>query len=111
MDNYKFAEKFTDAWKTNLPIEATEKTLNAEWGGGKPGQYFRCALCGYKFVLGDVVWPIYTNDIAGASGNPFVCNSCYTTRDEVVKKWKNKWAKWRQIHEEEEWWWFRGRCS
>jgi hypothetical protein len=54
----------------------TEHDLNARWGGDAPGKRFRCGLCNYKFQLGDYWRWVYTNDIPGAGGNPFICESC-----------------------------------
>jgi hypothetical protein len=83
------------------PWIATEKDVHASWSGGKDGKYFRCALCGYKFKVGDTVRLQYTNDVPGAGGNPLVCQKCDGTKEEIV-------AKWRAMHEESKgrWWWF-----
>lgn len=32
---------------------ATEEDLVARWSFGKPGEKFRCYLCGHKFKIGD----------------------------------------------------------
>jgi len=80
---------------------ATEKHLKAHWLGGKPGEFFRCALCGYKFKIGDLFRIQYTNDTPDAWGNPLVCVVCDGTKEEIV-------AKWRQMHKDakEKYWWF-----
>ena len=80
---------------------ATIKDVNGKWSGGKPGEFFRCAFCGYKFVLGDKWRCQYTNDIPGAWGNPLICEKCDGTKEEVVEKWK-------KMHQEvkEKYWWF-----
>jgi hypothetical protein len=58
------------------PQIATEHDLIANWGGVGPGVKFRCGLCNYKFQLGDYWRWVYTNDIPGAGGNPFICENC-----------------------------------
>jgi hypothetical protein len=88
---------FTDG----KPFVATEEDLKRPWMGGKRGEYFRCFLCGHRFVPGDVVRWQFTNDIPGAAGNPLVCKACDGTKDEVV-------AKWKAMHSEVNgrMWWF-----
>lgn len=41
---------FTD----QKPRVATEEDCTARWSFGKPGQNFRCSLCGYRFKVGDI---------------------------------------------------------
>jgi hypothetical protein len=84
------------------PRTATEKDLAGPWLCGKPGEYFRCALCGYKFHLGDYWRCQYTNSVPGAYGNPIVCKDCdCEDRDQLIEKW-------RKMHEEakSKYWWF-----
>lgn len=75
---------FTDG----KPRRATEHDLKARWSGGKPGDFFRCCLCGYKFQLGDYWRWQYTNDTSGAGGNPMVCEKCDGTKEEIVAKFR-----------------------
>lgn len=86
---------FTDG----KPRIATQEDLQANWGGGRSGEYFRCCLCGYRFKEGDYWRWQYTNDIPGAGGNPLVCKKC--DGPDVIEKWKqmHKEAKGRM-------WWF-----
>jgi hypothetical protein len=91
---------FTDG----KPFIATEAHCKGKWGGVPNGLHFRCAFCGYKFVLGDTVRWQYTNEYRGASGNPLVCVKCDCPKDELI-------AKWRAMHEEANgrMWWFTQR--
>lgn len=89
---------FTD----QKPHEATVEDLNARWGGGKPGERFRCMLCGYKFKLGDIFRWVFTNDIPGAIGNPLVCQKC--DGPDVREKWKKLNE---EFYRDQKFWWFR----
>ena len=73
---------FTDG----KPWTVTEKDLTIRWSCGKPGERFRCYICGHKFIVGDVVRWQYTNDTPGAAGNPLVCAAC--DGPDVIEKWK-----------------------
>ena len=88
---------FTD----QKPFIVSEKDLKTRWGGGKPGEYFRCGLCGYRFCLGDTARWQYTNDTPEAWGNPMICEKCDGPREEIITKWK-------RMHEEAKsrMWWF-----
>jgi hypothetical protein len=63
-------------WTDGKPFIAHAIDLKTRWNSGKPGEYFRCGLCGYKFAVGDTVRWQFTNDTPGAGGNPFVCKCC-----------------------------------
>lgn len=89
---------FTDYLKV-----ADERVCNAPWLCGKNGRYFRCALCGYKFKVGDLYRAVFTNDTPGASGNPVVCEKCNGTNEEVKARWGERVAQWRS----DLFWWFR----
>lgn len=67
---------------------ADKQKLSCNWSGGKPGERFRCALCGYKFVLHDYFRWVYTNGLSDGryGGNPLVCFSC--DGEDVVERWK-----------------------
>lgn len=90
---------FTDG----KPWTATEKDCKAPWSGGKNGSRFRCALCGYRFKVGDRVRWQFTNDIKGAGGNPLVCKSCDGTKEEIVAQVRAGYAAMK----EDKMWWFR----
>lgn len=87
---------FTDG----KPFIVTDADCHKRWGGGRDGKFFRCYLCGHKFVEGDVVRWQYTND-TDAGGNPMVCEKCDGTREEIL-------AKWEAMHAEANgrMWWF-----
>lgn len=68
------------------PWVATKEDCRQKWGLGAPGEKFRCALCGYKFCVGDRVRWQFTNDVPGAGGNPLVCEQCDGPKEEIVKK-------------------------
>lgn len=91
---------FTD----QKPRYATEDDLNGNWGGGPPGKYFRCYLCGHKFKLGDYWRWIYCNDKSPSWGNFVVCEKC----DGPDVKERRK----EQIKEaEQRFWWLRRQPS
>ncbi|MDB6104090.1 MAG: hypothetical protein JWO52_4089 [Gammaproteobacteria bacterium] len=71
-------------WTSGKPFVATERHCKLRWGCGKPGELFRCFSCGHKFVPGDVVRWVFTNDIPGAGGNPFVCASCDAPNEQLA---------------------------
>jgi len=64
---------------------ATEANCKAAWGGGKPGERFRCYLCGHKFAVGDMFRLVYANDRPGTAGNFIVCDKC--DGPDVVERW------------------------
>ena len=66
----------------------SEEDLKSRWYGGKPGEYFRCGFCGYKFNPGDLWRCVYTNDTPGAAGNPLVCEICDAPREVLIDRWK-----------------------
>ena len=82
---------------------ADEKTCYARWFCGKPGEYFRCGFCGYRFVVGDKYRLLYTNDIANAPGNPIVCEKCNDTTQSLRDKWRHKWVEWNRMKQDELW--------
>lgn len=85
------------------PFVATEEHCKLPWGLGKEGSKFRCTLCGYKFMVGDIVRWQFTNDVAGASGNPLLCKKCDGTKEEIV----NKMVELRKEFMSERFWSFR----
>jgi hypothetical protein len=87
------------------PRVATESDCKARWLGGKPGEYFRCAFCGHKFVVGDTWHGIFTNDIPGAHGNPLVCDKCYDGNNQnTAAKWLQLHTQWKELRKKH--WWF-----
>ena len=74
----------------------TKEDLSATWGRGGA---LRCCMCGYVFLPGDAARWQYTNNVAGAEGNPIVCEAC--DGPDVVERWK-------QMHElaRTKFWWF-----
>ena len=75
----------------NLQQIASLGDFQHNWLGGKPGDYFRCAFCGYKFKIGDKYRIVYTDDIAEAPGNPTVCERCDGPDSDVRARWQRKW--------------------
>lgn len=87
---------FTD----QKPRVATAEDLRMPWGGGAPGERFRCYLCGHRFAVGDEWRWVFTNGTPGAaSGNPIVCAKC--DGPDVVERW-TKHAR----EAETRFWWF-----
>ena len=76
------------------PQVATEKHLALRWSGGKPGERFRCYLCGHKFQVGDV-WRFVLSTVWI---NFLVCEKC--DGEDVVDRWAQKIAELR----EKAWW-------
>lgn len=92
---------FTDG----KPWIATTKDTQTRWSSGKPGEHFRCGMCGHNFVVGDQVRWQYTNDIPNAGGNPLVCAAC--DGPDFVERWVAKFAEWDVIATDPKWWRFR----
>lgn len=73
--------------------KATENDLKARWNGKKPGEEFRCYLCGYKFKVGDIWRWVYgsnrkvtaPNGITWGVCNFIVCEDC--DGDDVLDRW------------------------
>jgi hypothetical protein len=59
----------------NTPKIATEDDTKLRWSGAKPGERFRCVLCGHKFVAGDSYTIVYANDLPHTYGNPICCTA------------------------------------
>lgn len=85
-----------------VPWIADEADCQTSWSGGKNGKYFRCYLCGHKFIPGDRVRVVYSNNTP-AHGNPKVCENCDAGDEEVL-------AEWQRMHNEAKtkYWWFSG---
>jgi hypothetical protein len=96
------ASNFFNTWKV-----ATEKDCSAEWSCGKPGEYFRCALCAHKFVPGDEFFVLYTNDLPEAGGNPILCVKEKGSIEEMRTAWKARCAEWHKRQKDSRFWFFR----
>jgi hypothetical protein len=96
-------ERRQPGWPFGEPWVATEKDVTLPWSGSQ--RNFRCAWCGHKFKLGDVVRCVYTNggseDTRGISGNPFACAACEAPREEMLAKLRAMRAEY-----EARFWWF-----
>jgi len=90
---------FTDG----KPHIATAEECKAPWGGVKNGKNFRCGFCGHKFVPGDKYRWLFTNDMPGYGGNPFVCERCNDTTTVLRQRWREKCDEYKSP----KWWWFR----
>lgn len=95
-------------WTNGKPFVATHEHCHVtRWSCGKPGERFRCGLCGHKFVPGDTVRWQYTNDTPGAGGNPFVCQTCDSGRDANIAEILKRRAELKA----DRWWWFTGNAN
>lgn len=90
---------FTD----QKPRIATQDDIDAPWSGEKH-KNFRCAFCGHTFVVGEYWRWVFTNNVAGAWGNPTVCLTC--DGDDVIERWKEKWIQYKKLNDD--FWWFLG---
>jgi len=70
---------FTD----QLPRIANEDDVKMSWSGGKNGKYFRCKLCGHKFIVGDQYRFVFCQRFT----NVIVCKDCDGTNEEVREEW------------------------
>ena len=86
------------------PRKATEKDLKASWLCGKNGIYFRCAFCGYKFVVNDYYRIIVTNDIPDAYGNPIICKKCNDKYNGNTSDLRELWREKHRIAKTDFWW-------
>ena len=91
-------------WCGGKPQIATEEDCKAEWSGGKSGKYFRCNLCGYKFVPGDHWRFVPTN-----KANVFVCINCDGSNTDVREAWYKMWDDIKKMREGKYWWFFYKR--
>lgn len=92
----------------HTPKVADKAVCEARWSCGEPGQFFRCGLCGHKFIIGDEYTIIFTNDMPKAGGNPIVCKTCNgNTTEETRQKWKAHCAEFAVS--KEKFWFFHKR--
>lgn len=91
------------------PWDATEIDIRTPWYGHPKN--FRCGFCGHKFVVGDEVRSLYTNDTR-ATGNPLACSSCVNQHNGDKEALRQAWIR---LHEEfhaareGKFWWFYRR--
>jgi len=64
--------RFTD----QKPRIVSEEELEAPWGGDKPGERFRCWLCGHKFELGEYWRWVFGGNHEPPLANFMVCMKC-----------------------------------
>lgn len=62
-----------------------------------------CYMCGYNFKVGDNYRRVYSNDTP-AHGNPMVCQACDGEDAEVVARWTEKHAQFKEMAKS--FWWF-----
>lgn len=79
------------------PRVATEEDVRMPWSGGANGKYFRCKLCGHKFVVGD-----YYRFVFHRYGNIIVCQGC--DKDDPVAEWTRIHEEWDKLKEGKFWW-------
>jgi hypothetical protein len=81
-------------WTKNVPQIATKEHCSIPWNGGKNGKYFRCYLCGHKFVPGDNWRFIYGKNVCR---NIFVCRECDGPDEELRQKFADIEKKYSWI--------------
>ena len=69
---------------------ATKEDVKMSWSVGRNGKYFRCYLCGHKFIVGDYYRFIFGQ---GKCKNIIVCEDCdgEDALDRMVE-WERKFA-------------------
>ncbi len=84
-------------WQDGKPFIVSQKYVDIKhWGGSHDGK-IRCGLCGEKFDVGDVARWQYTNDTPNAGGNPFVCEDCDGTKEEICKTMINMRTEYSRL--------------
>lgn len=64
-------------FRNQQPWTVAQDDIKVSWSGGKDGKYFRCGLCGHKFVVGDTCRWVYMNSTPTSKfGNFLVCSEC-----------------------------------
>lgn len=86
------------AFTDQKPRIATEQDLKARWSCRKPGEGFRCYLCGHRFQVGETWRFVFANSTKGAFHNFLVCPSC--DGPDVLERW----VKHCQEAKEKYWW-------
>jgi len=79
------------------PFQVDAEDIARPWSGGKNGKYFRCYLCGHRFVVGDTArWQ------DSKHGSFFVCSACDGPKDETIQKWIDMKTEYAV-----RFWWFK----
>jgi len=87
---------------------ATAQDTQARWGGGNPGERFRCGLCGHKFVAGNLWRAVHANGMGSPSrfGNFLICEACHNAHNgEDAALLRARAAL--EDEAERRFWWFR----
>ena len=85
---------------------ATATDCLGRWSGGKPGERFRCYLCGHKFAEGDLWRAVYCGGQKAKDGKHglinFLVGKCCDADDTMLIE------KWREANDEADrrFWWF-----
>lgn len=95
------------SWTDGKPFIATEADCKANWACQPNGAAFRCALCGYRFKVGDTVRWQYTNDTKTAGGNPLVCVDCDTGREGIIAEITKRRELIKEMKSGKYWWFLR----
>ena len=76
-------ENIREPFTNQKPRIATEADCKAKWSFGKPGEKFRCHICGHKFSVGDTWrWQSAYGRTIEVNGKKYgllnflVCSSC-----------------------------------
>lgn len=89
-----------DSYIDQKPRIATEKDCHGQWGArSKPGEGFRCYLCGHRFVPGDV-WRFVYNP--GRGINFLVCETC--DGPDVLDRFREHFTQGSRMLRDEFWW-------
>lgn len=75
---------------------ATEETCSLPWNCGEKGIYFRCHLCGHKFIPGDQWRFIFGKN---KCMNILVCKDCDGSDEDLRDKFSEITKKYRWIWE------------
>lgn len=100
-------------WTNGEPRIATAEDVKAPWE-------FRCGFCGHRILKGERWCFVYTNDLAGAGGNPLACQECINAanfrvtdgtgtgnlRDVLRDTWAHQCEEWRALIADPKWWQF-----
>lgn len=79
------------------PRIANVHDIHAPWNGGKDGKYFRCYLCGHKFVIGDQ----YRLVLSKTCSNFLICKDC--DNGDVLQNWLDLNEEWEKLRESKFW--------
>lgn len=89
-----------DSFTDQKPRIATEKDCRGQWAlRSKPGEGFRCYLCGHRFVPGDV-WRFVYNP--GRGINFLVCGTCDSP--DVLDRFREHFIRGSRMLRDEFWW-------